>query len=251
MPIRKRFDVSSSSQSLLVVDRRQYHANDDYEEDSERRRGNKGLLVQGGFRRLIRRSASCCAVRYGRVQQQLRTNTSSRILVLRKVCKYPNIFWAILFIASFVVVCLVAWHHMLLRSSAIRNIRGTWTVLLDSSKKKKFPNVVVLSEGSTSRPRRIVYHYVEGEIYTEQFVEVEDKVMTAYKFYLAFDDDTMRRHDILVGPHKALNRDVKEDYDIPQPNKCTRTSFYRAYRPNCNVFHEIDPCFDPGDGYLK
>lgn len=263
MPIRKRFDVSSSSPSLLVVDRRQYDDDDEYEEDSERRRGNnKGLVLRGGLRRYIRSSASWCAVRYVRVQQQLRTKTSSRILLLRKVCRYPNIFYAIMSIGSFVVF-LVTWHNTLLRSS-IRNIRGKWTVL-DGSKKKKFPKWVVLTESSSehnavvlqlrddhhpSRPR-ILHDYAEGEIYTDEFVEVEDKVMTSYKFYLAFDDDTMRRHDILVGPHKALNRDVKEDYDIPQPNKCTRPSFYRAYRPNCNAFHEIDPCFDPGVGYLN
>jgi hypothetical protein len=124
---------------------------------------------------------------------------------------------------------------------------------------KALPRLAVFTDvyyGSTKRgskavvlgnPREILYDYSEGEVYTAEFNIIDTSTaMTNFPYYYAVDDDDLRRHDILVGPH----RDIIED-EIPQQNKCTRTSFHRAYYPNCNSFHEINVCFDPGDGYLR
>jgi len=88
----------------------------------------------------------------------------------------------------------------------------------------------------------ILYNFIEGEIFTPSFV-INDRPLRSY---LAFDDDELRRQNLITGRHK----DIIQNEKSMQSNHCTRTAFHRVYNPNCNAFHEIDILFDPGNGFV-
>lgn len=88
----------------------------------------------------------------------------------------------------------------------------------------------------------IFYDFIEGDIFSPSFV-MNDKPLRSY---LAFDDDELRRENLISGMH----RDILQNKGSIRSNHCTRTAFHRAYNPNCNAFHEIDLLFDPGNGFV-
>lgn len=130
---------------------------------------------------------------------------------------------------------------------SLRFRMGKKSIRKFQNRSKTFPMMGFLmkpSNGSSvTKPSRleVLRNFVEAGMFTKEFVSNDTSVSP----YHAFDDDEIRRRNVMAG----LHRDLIEN-DASQSNKCTRTAFHRAYYPNCNAFHEIDVLFDPGEGVL-
>jgi hypothetical protein len=158
-------------------------------------------------------------------------------------------YWILgaIFVAKLVV--LSSFFDTLLLTPHVRLIiRKGKIISRPQCRTKAFPLIgfmVNSTKGSEITDRsglEILYDFIEGEIFTPSFV-INDRPLRSY---LAFDDDELRRQNLITGRHK----DIIQNEKSMQSNHCTRTAFHRVYNPNCNAFHEIDILFDPGNGFV-
>jgi hypothetical protein len=164
----------------------------------------------------------------------------------KQLC-YINWILGAIFVAKLVVFSSF-FDTSLLRPNFRLIIRKRKIISRPQCRTKAFPLIgfmVNSTKGSTINGRsglEILYNFIEGEIFTPSFV-MNDRPLRPY---LAFDDDELRRKNLMAGRH----RDIIQNEESTQSNNCTRTAFHRSYNPNCNAFHEIDILFDPGNGFV-